>query len=102
MAKVTLVFEDCEDGVSVSMISDPPFPHRVDFSSQDPDLSDAQHMAMGVVDHLERKAQEKSESTTEGHKCSHSHGKHQCQKDQNPDGKCCRKQDAQSENCCEH
>lgn len=97
MAKVTLVFEDCEDGVSVSLTSDPPFPHRDDFSSQDPDLSDAQHMALGVVHHMERKAQEVSEETSQEHQ-----GKHQCQRDQKPEGKCCRKKDAQSENCCEH
>lgn len=62
MAKVTLVFEDCDDGVTVSMTSDPPFPHRENFSSQDQDLSDAQHMALGVVNQMERTAQEESES----------------------------------------
>lgn len=92
MAKVTLVFEDCDDGVAVSMTSDPPLPHREDFSSQDPDLSDAQHMALGVVHHMEKTAQGESESTEQ----------HQCQRNEKPEAKCCRKKEEQTENCCQH
>ena len=86
MAKVTIVFEDCDDGISVSLLSDPPLPHRDDFSSKDPDLTDAQHMALGVIHHME----------------SNANGDENDAGQEKPKGKCCRKPSSDGKKCCDH
>ena len=84
MAKVTIVFEDCDDGISVSLLSDPPLPHRENFSSKDPDLTEAQLMALGVIHHMESNANEHDEG------------------DDKPQSRCCRKPSAEGKKCCDH
>ena len=93
MAKVTMVFEDCVDGVSLEIKSDPPFPDRKNLSHDDKDLTEAQHMALGLAHRMSQAASEEIEDIHEGHAC--------CGRHKSPGGDCSRHQD-KSENSCQH
>lgn len=47
MAKVTITFEDLNEGVSVEVQSDPPFPEKMEENATD--LTDAQQMALSMT-----------------------------------------------------
>ena len=47
MAKVTLVFEDIDDGVSLTVESDPSLPENI--SDEGNELTDAQKMAISMA-----------------------------------------------------
>jgi len=47
MAKVTITFEDMNEGVSVEVQSDPPFPEKMEENAME--LTDAQQMALSMT-----------------------------------------------------
>lgn len=49
MAKVTVTFEDIEEGVSVRVESNPPFPNPAHPDANSPDLTEAQHMGIHMT-----------------------------------------------------
>lgn len=75
MAKVTISFEDLEDGVSLTVQSDPPFPEKVENETFSPDhvseLTDAQQMAlhMTMMFDQEMKNDKEHQHAHEHHKC---------------------------------
>jgi hypothetical protein len=108
LAKVTLTFEDCEQGISLTIDSDPPLPHRDNLSSQDTDLTEAQHAALSMVQMMnqvhgmeeaseEPTVEEVAEAVQKPKKCCGGGGcskspkpqeKHACQRHVNPDEAC--------------
>lgn len=88
-----MVFEDCEDGVSLEITSDPPFPHRSNLSREDTDLSEAQHMALSLAHKMNEMAQEEDDTHT---------GHPQCQRHKNHEGDCSRHHETEPHNCCKN
>ena len=104
MAKVTMVFEDCEEGVSLNIESDPPLPHRKKLSNQDSDLTDAQHMALSVAQMMNQKHGDEKECSEDDRSCSHGAEVQEdaCQRNHNPEGVCPRHKNTPPESCCRH
>lgn len=71
MAKVTVTFEDIEDGVSVKVVSDPAFPGPDATPEEQDALTDAQHMGMRMTELLTEQAD--SEHHCHDEHCTHDH-----------------------------
>lgn len=70
MAKVTVTFEDINEGVSVQVESDPPFPGPAASQEQKDSLTDAQQMGIRMT-HLLTEEMAALHQCSEG--CSHDH-----------------------------
>jgi hypothetical protein len=99
-----MVFEDCEEGVSLNIESDPPLPHRDKLSNQDSDLTDAQHMALSVAQMMNQKHGDDKEFSQDESCCSHTAEieEHACQRNSKPEGVCTRHKNTPPESCCQH
>jgi hypothetical protein len=99
-----MVFEDCEEGVSLNIESDPPLPHRDKLSNQDSDLTDAQHMALSVAQMMSEKHGDEKEFSQDESSCSHTAEiqEHACQRNSKPEGVCTRHKNTPPESCCQH
>jgi hypothetical protein len=99
-----MVFEDCEEGVSLNIESDPPLPHRGKLSNQDSDLTDAQHMALSVAQMMSEKHGDDKEFSQDESSCSHTAEieEHACQRNSKPEGVCTRHKNTPPESCCQH
>lgn len=86
-----MIFEDCDDGVSLSITSDPPFPERENLSRQDEDLTEAQHLALAMAHKMNEVAQEQDDSH-QGHP--------KCRRHTESDGACSRHKDTEPHKCC--
>lgn len=94
MAKVTITFQDMEDGVSLVVESDPPFPEKQGDSMEG--LSDAQQMALSMTmmfDQQMQDAEQEQNSCTRTDSCGGKHKK---------EGKCPRHQNTPPDECCQH
>lgn len=78
MAKVTITFEDLEEGVSVKMESDPPFSGP----GLGENFTQAQHMAVHLTEIMSEEYSE--EEHVHGPGCSHDHD-HDCGHDHDKD-----------------
>ena len=98
MAKVTITFEDMDDGVSLTVQSDPPFPEKGEnealAAEQVSALSDAQQMALHMTMLFDQQMQGEEEQQTahEHHKCC---GRGGCGKKQASESKA-------EDQACEH
>ena len=72
MAKVTVTFEDVDEGVSVRIESDPAFPGPAATDEQKDALTDAQHMGLQMTELLTQKLSEQHEHCHDEH-CTHEH-----------------------------
>jgi hypothetical protein len=61
MAKVTVTFEDVEEGISVKVESDPPFPGPAATQEEQDNLTDAQHMGLRMTHQLTAELHENDE-----------------------------------------
>jgi hypothetical protein len=61
MAKVTITFEDMNEGVSVEVQSDPPFPEKTEENAMQ--LTDAQQMALSMTMMFDQEMQEENQNT---------------------------------------
>jgi len=60
MAKVTITFEDKNEGVSVEVQSDPPFPEKMEENAME--LTDAQQMALSLTMMFDQQMQEENQN----------------------------------------
>jgi hypothetical protein len=63
MAKVTITFEDMEEGVTVAVESDPPLPENIQEEAEN--LTDAQQMALSMAMMFDNQMQEEHEQQPE-------------------------------------
>lgn len=66
MAKIVFTFEDSENGPKFTPVFDPPLPVREKLSSEDDDITDAQHFALSVL-HVMKQIMEHEEGHGETH-----------------------------------
>lgn len=70
MAKITVTFEDVEEGVSVKVESDPPFPGPVASQEELDSLTEAQEMGLRMTQVLTE------EASLHEHECHDEHCTH--------------------------
>ena len=70
MAKVTITFEDMEEGVTVAVESDPPLPENIQEEAEN--LTDAQQMALSMAMMFDNQMQEEYEQQPVK-KCTRTH-----------------------------
>jgi len=76
MATVTVTFEDVDNGVSVKVISDPPFPGPHATAEEHEALTDAQHMGLRMTELLTERLAEEEGHCHDEH-CTHHHHDHE-------------------------
>lgn len=96
MAKVTITFQDMEDGVSLQVESDPPFPEKVNESVEE--LSDAQQMALSMTMMFDQQMQGTEEEHHQ-HQCTGGGG---CGGKHKKEGVCPRHNTTPPDKCCQH
>jgi hypothetical protein len=96
MAKVTITFEDMEEGVTVAVESDPPLPENIQEEAEN--LTDAQQMALSMAMMFDNQMQEEYEQQPEK-KCCGSNSK--CDEKHKKEGVCPRHKDTPPEQCCQ-
>lgn len=98
MAKVTLTFEDMEDGVSLVVASDPSLPEKI--SDDGAELTDAQKMAISMAvmfDAQMNETEENHDHSNSGHCTRHEHNHGDSRKKCCGSGKCHSKSEIISE-----
>lgn len=70
MAKVTITFEDIDEGVAVKMESEPPFSGP---GVREPQMTQAQHMAIHLTEIMSEEYNDNSEEHVHGPGCGHDH-----------------------------
>ena len=91
MAKVTITFQDMEDGVSLQVESDPPFPEKMNENAAE--LTDAQQMALSMTMMFDQQMQDSED---------HHHHKSSCGGKHKKEGVCPRHNTTPSDECCQH
>ena len=101
MAKVTITFEDMEEGVSLLVESDPPLPEEIDEDTSN--LTDAQQMALSMAMMFDQQMKsfedEISEEKQSKGRCAKKKG---CGEQHKKQGECPRHKDTPPEECCQY
>jgi hypothetical protein len=95
MAKVTITFMDMEDGVSLVVESEPPFPEKDE--KAEVGLTDAQQMALSMTMMFDQQMQDAEQEQTKS--CSHNNG---CEGKHKKEGTCPRHKTTPPDECCNH
>jgi len=101
MAKVTITFEDMEEGVSLLVESEPPLPEEIDEDTSN--LTDAQQMALSMAMMFDQQMKSFEDEISEEKQskgcCAKETG---CGEQHKKQGECPKHKETPPEECCQH